>query len=169
VRRAGLLLAAAAASLTIAATAADPSQQLKDPAQEARARSLFRQIRCLVCQNESIDDSDADLADDLRKLVRAQIAAGRTDQEIQRYLVDRYGEFVLLKPSFSLGNAILWLAPFAVVLGGVVVVLTRRRNGVEAPLTEEEAARLAVLAEAGATLPPQAGVKGDRKSGGNQR
>jgi cytochrome c-type biogenesis protein CcmH len=164
-----VLLAAVAASLTMAATAADPSQQLKDPAQEARARSLFRQIRCLVCQNESIDDSDADLADDLRKLVRAQVAEGRSDREIQTYLVDRYGEFVLLKPSFSLGNAILWLAPFAVVLGGVAVVLTRRRRTLaEAPLTEEEAARLKVLAGEGATLPPQVGGDDDAVAKGNQ-
>jgi cytochrome c-type biogenesis protein CcmH len=166
VRRAALLFAAVAASLTMAATAADPTQQLKDPAQEARARTLFRQIRCLVCQNESIDDSDADLADDLRKLVRAQVAEGRTDKQIQDYLVDRYGEFVLLKPSFSLGNAILWLAPFAVVLGGVVVVLTRRRrNPPDAPLTADEEARLAVLAAEGVTLSPRSENDVDAREG----
>ena len=154
-----LLFAALAAVLCMGASAADPSQQLKDPAQEARARSLFRQIRCLVCQNESIDDSEATLADDLRKLVRAQVAEGRTDAEIRRFLTDRYGEFVLLKPRFSAGNAVLWLGPFAVVLiGGAAFLLLRRRETAETPLSEEEEARIAVLAgnqQSLDTLPPQ--------------
>jgi len=141
-----LVLAALAAVLCMGATAADPTQQLKDPAQEARARALFRQIRCLVCQNESIDDSDADLAEDLRKLVRGQVAEGKTDAEVRSYLTDRYGDFVLLKPRFSAGNAILWLAPFAVVLvGGVAFVMLRRRETTPAPLSEEEEARLQAL------------------------
>ena len=155
-----LALTAAAAVLCMAATAADPEARLKDPAQEARARSLFRQIRCLVCQNESIDDSDADLADDLRKLVRVQISQGRTDAEVRKYLTDRYGDFVLLKPRFSAGNAILWIGPFAVVLIGVAgVIMIRRRETETEPLSAEEEARILALAsgEGGAvdTLPPQ--------------
>jgi cytochrome c-type biogenesis protein CcmH len=125
--------------LSIAAAANDPADQLKDPGQEGRARALFKEVRCLVCQNESIDDSEADLAGDLRKVVRTQVAAGRSDAEIKRYLVDRYGEFVLLKPSFSLGNAVLWLTPFVLVLGGgAVLVLRGRKPEPEPPLTTQE-------------------------------
>ena len=98
------------------AAASDPAERLADPAQEARARDLFQEVRCLVCQNESIDDSNAELAADLRRLVREEVSAGRTDAQIRRYLVDRYGEFVLLKPAFSWGNGALWAAPFLVVV-----------------------------------------------------
>ncbi|MEO6339807.1 MAG: cytochrome c-type biogenesis protein [Caulobacteraceae bacterium] len=154
-----LLLAVGAAILCMGATAADPEARLKDPAQEARARSLFRQIRCLVCQNESIDDSDADLADDLRKLVRTQVSQGRTDAEVRKYLSDRYGDFVLLNPRFSPGNVILWVGPFAVVLIGVAgAILIRRRETETEPLSSDEEARILALAggEPGAadTLPP---------------
>lgn len=149
-RRAAALFAAAllagAAAPVVAEPPPAPDRPLADPAQEARARALFRQIRCLVCQNESIDDSDADLAEDLRKLVRGQVAEGKTDAEVRSYLTDRYGDFVLLKPRFSAGNAILWLAPFAVVLvGGVAFVMLRRRETTPAPLSEEEEARLQAL------------------------
>jgi cytochrome c-type biogenesis protein CcmH len=158
-KAARLLLAAFAAVLCMGATAADPSQQLKDPAQEARARSLFRQIRCLVCQNESIDDSSAPLADDLRRLVRAQVQEGRSDAEVKTFLTDRYGEFVLLRPRFSPANAVLWLGPFAVlVIGGAIFLLLRRREIAEAPLSEEEEARILALAgtqQSLDTLPPQ--------------
>ena len=155
-----LALTAVAAVLCMAASAADPESRLKDPAQEARARSLFRQIRCLVCQNESIDDSDADLADDLRKLVRTQISQGRTDAEVRKYLTDRYGDFVLLKPRFSAGNAILWIGPFAVVLIGMAgVIMIRRRETETEPLSSEEEARILALSggeeEGPDTLPPQ--------------
>ncbi len=142
-RAAGLGLAAA---LSIAAAANDPAERLADPAQEARARALFREVRCLVCQNESIDDSEADLAEDLRKLVRGQVAAGRTDAEIKRYLTDRYGEFVLLKPPFSPGNAILWLTPFAIVFGGgAILILRARKPPSTPPLSADEEAALAAL------------------------
>ncbi|NEX93848.1 cytochrome c-type biogenesis protein [Caulobacter sp. 17J65-9] len=147
-------LATAAALLCLAA-ASDPSERLKDPAQEARARALFQEIRCVVCQNESIDDSDADLAGDLRRMVREEVAAGRTDAQIRTGLVDRYGEFVLLKPRFSWTNAALWTAPFLVViLGGVaLLVATRRSRQVQpAELTPEEEARLARLTDN--TVPP---------------
>src|SRR6202012_3643229 len=110
-------LAALAAAFCLAA-AADPADRLADPAQEARARPLFEQIRCVVCQNESIDDSEADLARDMRQIGRGQVAAGRSDAEIRGFLVRRYGEFVLLRPRFSPANAVAWLAPFAIVLAG---------------------------------------------------
>ncbi|OYU70965.1 MAG: cytochrome c-type biogenesis protein CcmH [Alphaproteobacteria bacterium PA2] len=136
-----------AAVLSLAA-AADPRERLSDPAQEARARAVFREVRCLVCQNESIDDSTADLAGDLRKLVRDEIKAGRTDAEVKAYLVSRYGEFVLLKPTFSLGNAVLWGAPAGVVLLGLGLFLfTLRRPAVEPALTTEEAERIARLSQ----------------------
>ncbi|RYF88830.1 MAG: cytochrome c-type biogenesis protein CcmH, partial [Caulobacteraceae bacterium] len=98
----------ALAALACVAAASDPAERLSDPAQEARARALFREVRCLVCQNESIDDSTAGLAGDLRKVIREQVAAGRDDAEIRAFLVDRYGEFALLKPAFSAPNAVLW-------------------------------------------------------------
>jgi len=137
-------LAALAALLLAAAASNDPADRLSDPRQEAHARALFRDIRCLVCQNQSIDESDADLAEDLRRIVRQQVAAGRSDGEIKRYLVDRYGEFVLERPAFSLGNAVLWGAPFAVVLAGGAVLMRRRRRATppETPLTPEEEAKL---------------------------
>jgi cytochrome c-type biogenesis protein CcmH len=133
------ILAALAAVLCMAA-ASDPAERLKDPAQEARARALFQEVRCLVCQNESIDDSDAELAHDLRQIVREQVAAGRSDAAIRGFLVDRYGEFVLLKPAMSWGNAALWLAPLAVLVLGVMLWFARLRNrAAEADLTSAEA------------------------------
>ena len=123
-RRLAPLVAPLAALMLIAGAASDPAEQLHDPAKEARARTLFKEVRCLVCQNESIDDSEAELASDLRRIVRQQVAAGRSDTEIKRFLTDRYGEFVLLKPGFSLRNLALWAGPFAVVLlgGGLLAV-----------------------------------------------
>jgi cytochrome c-type biogenesis protein CcmH len=134
-----------AALLTMAA-ASDPAERLPDPAQEARARHIFQEVRCLVCQNESIDDSEADLARDLRVIVRQQVAAGHTDDEVRGFLVDRYGEFVLLKPPFSAGNLALWMGPFVVLLLGALLMaaLLRRRNRSE-PLDAAEEARLAAL------------------------
>lgn len=137
------LLLAALASL---AAASDPSERLPDPAQEARARALFTQVRCLVCQNESIDDSDAELAGDLRKVVREQIAAGRTDAQVKSFLTDRYGQFVLLKPAFSLANAVLWLGPFLAALAGLALLAGRwRRREPTRDLSGDEEARLAAL------------------------
>jgi cytochrome c-type biogenesis protein CcmH len=147
IRRAPALLAALAAVFCLAA-AADPGDRLPDPAQEARARAIFREVRCLVCQNESIDDSQAELAADLRKLVREEIATGHTDAEVKAYLVSRYGEFVLLKPAFSLGNAALWGAPAVVVIAGLGLLAAQLRNRrAEPELTAEEASRLSRLAE----------------------
>jgi cytochrome c-type biogenesis protein CcmH len=135
------------------AAAADPADRLPDPAQEARARAIFADVRCLVCQNESIDDSEAALAGDLRQVVRDQVKQGRSDPQIRAFLVERYGEFVLLKPPFSLGNALLWATPgIALILGGVLMALLLRRrpasvaDGEDTPaLSQVEEARLQVL------------------------
>jgi cytochrome c-type biogenesis protein CcmH len=139
-------LAALAAVFCVAA-ASDPAERLPDPAQEARAREIFQQVRCLVCQNESIDDSDAELARDLRRLVREQVAAGRSEPEVKAFLTARYGEFVLLRPAFSLGNAVLWAAPLLAAGLGVALWIARLRGAREEPeLTEAEAGALARLA-----------------------
>ena len=140
--RARALLAALAAVFCMAA-ASDPAERLPDPAQEARARHIFEQVRCLVCQNESIDDSQAELAHDLRQVVRDQVREGRSDDQVKRFLVDRYGEFVLLRPRFSAGNAALWLGPFVVVLLGLGLLLLRLRNRAPEPeLPASDAERL---------------------------
>lgn len=142
-RRLALILAA----VVCMAAASDPAERLPDPAREARARALFSQVRCMVCQNESIDDSDAELAADLRRLVREQVAAGRTDQEVKAYLVSRYGEFVLLKPALSWTNGLLWGAPFLVVLAGGLLLRGRFRTvPAETELSEKETERLNELA-----------------------
>ena len=148
-RRLGTLAAALAAVLCIGA-AIDPAERLGDPVQEARARHLFREFRCIVCQNESIDDSDADLAQDLRRIVRQQVAAGRSDAQIKVFLVDRYGEFILLQPRITFGNAMLWLTPVLIVIAGGALFASRARKPVrlEASLTAEEETRLNDLAAA---------------------
>jgi cytochrome c-type biogenesis protein CcmH len=147
--RARVLFAALAAVFCMAA-ASDPSERLPDPAQEARARHIFEQVRCLVCQNESIDDSQAELAHDLRQIVRAQIQAGRSDDQIKTFLVDRYGEFVLLRPSLSVGNAALWFGPLAVLVLGIGLLLARLRNRAQEPdLQPTDSERLRRLMEDG--------------------
>ena len=146
-RRARLAIAALAGVLSLAA-ASDPAERLKDPAQEARARQIFRDVRCLVCQNESIDDSEADLAHDLRQIVREQVRAGRSEAQIKAFLTERYGEFVLLTPSFSAGNLVLWGGPFLVViLGGALLFVRLRNRTPDAELTPLEAQRLRSLSE----------------------
>ncbi|MGA0605427.1 cytochrome c-type biogenesis protein [Phenylobacterium sp. VNQ135] len=141
------LLAIVFGALSIAA-ASDPAERLPDPAQEAKAREIFRDVRCLVCQNESIDDSEADLAKDLRKLVREQVAAGKSEDQVKQFLTDRYGEFVLLTPSFNAWNLALWIGPFLVVLAGVFLLM-RRLGGraTEAELSQDEARRLEKLTD----------------------
>lgn len=140
-------LVVVAAALCMAA-ASDPAERLPDPAQEARAREIFQEVRCLVCQNESINDSDAELARDLRRVVREQVAAGRDEAQVKAFLTDRYGEYVLLKPAFSLGNAALWLGPFLAVLAGLAFLALRvRRRDLSEGLTVDEEARLARLLE----------------------
>jgi cytochrome c-type biogenesis protein CcmH len=130
--------------------AVQPDEMLADPGLEARAREISRELRCLVCRNESIDDSNADLARDLRLLVRERLAAGDSDAEVKRFLVDRFGEFVLLRPEFSAANAALWLAgPAAFLIGLAVTVgyLRRRPVAPERLTLEEEAALERALKE----------------------
>lgn len=126
-----------------------PDELLEDPELEARARALGRELRCVVCQNQSIDDSNADLAQDFRRIVRERVMAGETDAEIRQYMVDRYGEFVLLKPPITAGTIILWAGPFAVLLLGAGIAFTtmrRRRDAAEPDdLSPEERQRLARL------------------------
>jgi cytochrome c-type biogenesis protein CcmH len=112
------------------ALAVQPDEILTDPSLEARARGLSKELRCMVCQNQSIDDSDAPLARDLRLLVRDRLKGGDSDQQVLDFLVARYGNFVLLKPPFNWHTALLWLGPPAVLLGGalVLVLIARRRN-----------------------------------------
>lgn len=132
--------------LFLCAAAPDPADRLPDAAQEARARAMFAQVRCVVCQNESIDDSEADLAHDLRQLVRSQVAAGRSDEEIRAFLVARYGDFILLKPPIGPATVILWGAPFAIVVIGLAwIALRRRRPGAADTLTDEELKALNAL------------------------
>jgi len=139
-----LLLSTPALSLA----AVQPNEMLQNPALEARARTLSQQLRCMVCQNESIDDSDAPLAHDLRGLVRERLQAGDSDAQVLDFLVARYGEFVLLKPRLSWRTAILWGLPPGLLLGGLallVVAAARRRGRVQEPtpdLTPAERARL---------------------------
>ena len=129
------------------AYAVEPDEILKDPALEARARSISAELRCLVCQNQSIDDSHAPLARDLRLLVRDRLKAGESDSQIRQYLVERYGEFILLKPRFATDTIILWGAPLlALLLSGFFVWRAAQRRGAlsrsDAPLTDDEKAQL---------------------------
>jgi cytochrome c-type biogenesis protein CcmH len=134
-----------------AAAATNPDEILKDPALEQRARALARQLRCLVCQNQSIDDSDADLARDLRRIVREQLVAGRSDREIVGFLTARYGDFVLLKPPLEPATWGLWFGPALVLLvgaTGIVVYVARHRRAKDAPalpLSADERTRLDAL------------------------
>jgi cytochrome c-type biogenesis protein CcmH len=141
------------------AWAVQPDEVLADPALEARARALSKELRCMVCQNQSIDDSAAPLARDLRLLVRDRLTSGDSDQQVLDFLVARYGEFVLLKPRFAWHTAFLWLGPPGVLVGGALVLLViawRRRALGDSPvgreggaLTPAEEARLARLMQAG--------------------
>jgi len=145
-----LLLLLAAVVPVGRATAVELNEILSDPALEARARSLSRELRCMVCQNQSIDDSDAPLARDLRILVRERLKAGDSDGQVLDFLVARYGEFVLLRPRFSAQTALLWLSPAVVLLIGILglaLVARRRRAGTapagsESGLSSSEEARL---------------------------
>jgi cytochrome c-type biogenesis protein CcmH len=151
------LIACAFAFAVLAAPAAyavQPDEIMADPAKEARARDLSRELRCMVCQNQSIDDSEAPLARDLRLLVRERIAAGDSDKQVVDFLVARYGEFVLLKPRFNPHTLLLWLVPPLVLLGGGFALwhYSRRReksaggpDESTAKLTAEEEARLEQL------------------------
>lgn len=141
-------LAALLAALACLGAAQAP---LPDAAQEARARALFEEIRCVVCQHESIADSPAGIAGDLRRMVREEIAAGATDAEVRALLVERYGDYVLFRPPFRPATLVLWATPFAllVLVGGVLVWRARSAREEPAPLTGEEEAALAALLEPG--------------------
>jgi cytochrome c-type biogenesis protein CcmH len=135
-------------ALTAAVLAVEPDEMLKDPALEARARALTQTLRCMVCQNESIDESSAPLARDLRILVRERIAAGESDAAVRDYLVARYGEFILLEPRFRPGTALLWGLPFLILLiaaARIAAVVARRREPPPAPLTAQERRQLDAL------------------------
>jgi cytochrome c-type biogenesis protein CcmH len=132
------------------AQAVRPDEMLTNPALEARARDISRDLRCLVCRNQSIDDSDADLAHDLRVLVRERITAGESNEQVIGFVRARYGDFVLLRPPFAIGTALLWGGPLLVLLlGGVAIArFYRRRDEPTPPLSPEERQRLsAVLGE----------------------
>ena len=143
---------AIAASLLLStqiALAVQPDEMLGDPRLEARARALSRELRCMVCQNQSIDDSEAPLARDLRLLVRERLRAGDSDQKVLDFLVARYGEFVLLRPRLQWHTALLWLTPLVLLIGGAIVLIVlagqRKRAAESALLSDDEQARLARL------------------------
>jgi len=151
-----LIVVLLALTAAVPAVAVQPDEVLADATLEARARALSKELRCMVCQNQSIDDSDAPLARDLRILVRERLQAGDSDQQVIDFLVARYGEFVLLKPRFSPHTALLWLGPATLlVIGGFGLFVLARRYQVrarsqrvipsEAKLTPAEEARLAEI------------------------
>jgi cytochrome c-type biogenesis protein CcmH len=142
-----LLLVALLASFAGPASAVQPDEMMKDPALEARARTLSEELRCLVCQNQSIDDSDAPLARDIRVLIRRRIASGESNDAVRAYLVSRYGDFILLKPPFKPETMLLWLSPALVLGAGVAAALFARRRAPRSTpaLSVEEEARLAAL------------------------
>jgi cytochrome c-type biogenesis protein CcmH len=135
------------AALTGPAVAVQPDEVMNDPALESRARALSAELRCLVCQNQSIDDSDAPLARDIRLLIRERIKQSESNDAVRAYLVSRYGDFILLKPPFKPETLLLWLSPVLTLgLGLIAVLLARRRAPRETPtLSAEEEARLAAL------------------------
>ncbi len=153
---AGLLFALVAGS----ALAVDPQEQLKDPNLEARAREISAGLRCLVCQNQSIDDSDAPLAKDLRLLVRRQLKKGESNEQVIDYIVARYGDFVLLKPRLRFNTILLWFAPIVLIAGGILLASrVVRRPPPESParpLTPDEQAELESLLSPTADKPKQA-------------
>lgn len=138
----GVLLAGASASHAL-----QPGEVLPDRKLEQRARDISLGLRCLVCQNQSIDDSDAQVAQDLRRVVRQRLVAGDSDADVRAYIVERYGDFVLLKPPFNVRTLLLWLGPVIVLLcGGALVLWGRRRAGAETPaLSDAEQAELEKL------------------------
>jgi cytochrome c-type biogenesis protein CcmH len=137
----GLLVAAPAHAVS------DPGELLPDRQQELRAEAIGQQLRCLVCQNESVEGSNADLARDLRRIVRQRVVAGDTDQQVIDWMVARYGDFIRLRPPFNAVTFMLWSAPaLALLVGtGAVLIARRRRPGPAAPLNDAERRRLADL------------------------
>ncbi|MES2711815.1 MAG: cytochrome c-type biogenesis protein [Pseudomonadota bacterium] len=133
------------------AAVGNPEDRLRDPAQEARAQAIGRDLRCLVCQNQSIEDSDAAVASDLRRIVRERVVAGDPDERIVAFVHDRYGDFVLLRPPVNAATALLWATPALALLGGMLAIRAMRRRAATtpepAPLSEAERRRLAQLDE----------------------
>ena len=156
IRRAALM-AVVLSALSAPAVAVEPDEILADPGLENRARAISKQLRCLVCQNQSIDDSDAPLARDLRVIVRERLEDGASDDEVVRFVAERYGDFVLLSPPFKAATYALWLGPAAIFLIGAAAVaafLRRRRAAMagDAPtLSEEDRARLERLLDRNGT------------------
>jgi cytochrome c-type biogenesis protein CcmH len=143
-----LVFGAVALTWTLPAFAVLPSEQLADPKLEARARAISQELRCVVCQNQTIDDSNADLAHDLRVLLRQRLAAGDSDQQAVAFIVKRYGDYVLLKPPFKAETMMLWLGPFLFLLAGgagVAFYLRGRQAAAPSGFTPEEEARLGAL------------------------
>lgn len=142
----GLFFALAPHALAPHAYAVEPDEVLSDPALEARARAISQNLRCLVCQNENIDSSHAELAKDLRVVVRERLLAGDTDEEVYAFVVERYGDFVLLKPPFQSNTLVLWLAPALFMglgaLGVFFVLRSRAAAPVETALSAEEEERI---------------------------
>ena len=130
----------------LVARAVEPGEELSDKRLEARARAISAELRCLVCQNESIDTSEADLARDLRRIVRERLKAGDSDEQVKAFVVERYGEFVLLKPRVDAGTSALWFGPFGLLLGGLAAAYFyfqhRRAKALEGFLTTDEERRL---------------------------
>ena len=149
-----LLLATIVVSPAGPGAAVEPNEMLADPALEDRAREISRELRCVVCQNESIDESNADLAHDLRVLVRERLVAGDSDDQVVQYIVDRYGDFVLLRPPLKPQTYILWASPAILLLAAGTIILLylrrHRRTAAPAPLTAEEQARVDALLKADA-------------------
>lgn len=154
-------LAISLCAIALPAGAVQPGEVLADPVLEARAREISSGLRCLVCQNQSIDDSDATLARDLRLIVRERLLAGDSDEQVREFVVGRYGDFVLLKPPFKLSTLLLWLGPLLVLLAGAAGIVAARRNSLSGAagnrlveLTPDEKARLEAILD-------------ERRSGGN--
>jgi cytochrome c-type biogenesis protein CcmH len=147
------------------APAVEPDELLADPKLESRARAISAELRCLVCQNQSIDDSNAPLARDLRILVRERLKVGDSDQQVIQYVVDRYGKFVLLKPPFDAQTLLLWLTPLLVLAGaGLVILRGVQRSGPErpaagVPLTPAEEGRLRALLQTEESRAPETAPK----------
>jgi cytochrome c-type biogenesis protein CcmH len=138
-----IFISALALFAMTAAHAVQPDEILKDATLEARARTLSKELRCMVCQNQSIDDSDAPLARDLRVLVRERLVAGDSDEKVLQFLTYRYGAFVLLKPQFNAETAVLWLAPLIVLIaGGIGLIAFLRRRRIAVPVAAGEGERL---------------------------